>query len=93
MDATDRATIQAALFSLPETCRYHGDQLTSSNARRRACCDTGRPALLRREAEAALDRDEQRASTEITINLTHTPSAMELDRIIRETIHRRRFNT
>lgn len=91
MDATERATIQAALMSLPKQCRYHGDNLDSDTPWRQACCDTGRPALLRREAEAVLDRDERRAATQVVIQLNGHTSAMELDRIIRETIHRRRF--
>lgn len=51
----DATTIRRALEALPATCRYHGDEL-EWGLRREACCDTGKPALLRRKAEDALKR-------------------------------------
>lgn len=50
----DLAIIKAAVEMLPATCRYHGDHLEHYAGL--ACCDTGKPALARREAEAALER-------------------------------------
>lgn len=50
----DLAIVKAAIDMLPATCRYHGTRLLRPDAR--ACCDTGKPALARREAEAALER-------------------------------------
>lgn len=50
--------LRRALEQLPETCRYHGDQLdpdhTRALYRSEACCDTGIPALRRRRAFEAL---------------------------------------
>lgn len=49
--------IRRALSSLPETCRYHGDQLAPHQPSygREACCDTGIPARRRRLAMRAID--------------------------------------
>jgi hypothetical protein len=58
MTRHDAAIIQAALDTIPVTCRYHGDDL-EWGLRRDACCDTGKPALARRKAEAALKRSEE----------------------------------
>lgn len=59
-DATAMApVIRAALEELPEVCRYHGTNLEPTGgwmSRREACCDTGLPALRRRDAMDALDR-------------------------------------
>lgn len=56
----DLAIIKAAVEMLPATCRYHGDNLERDRSTYwfgdKACCDTGKPALARREAEAALER-------------------------------------
>lgn len=54
----DLAIIKAAVEILPATCQYHGDSLVRDYGmwRGEACCDTGKPALARREAEAALER-------------------------------------
>ncbi|PSK52424.1 hypothetical protein B0E38_04750 [Streptomyces sp. 111WW2] len=49
--------IARALDRLPKSCRYHGDRLDPAEYggwRRTACCDTGEPARLRQQAEAAL---------------------------------------
>lgn len=52
-------TIGAALAELPARCRYHGENVEDTHHLRsgpppHACCETGRPALLRRLAEDAL---------------------------------------
>lgn len=52
-------TIRAALSELPARCRYHGESVEDKHHLRygpppHACCETGRPALLRRLAEDAL---------------------------------------
>lgn len=57
MSATE--TIRTALAALPATCRYHGENVEDTHHLRygsppHACCETGRPALLRRLAEDAL---------------------------------------
>lgn len=49
------AVVRDAIEHLPERCRYHGDDL-EWGLRREVCCDTGKPALARRRAEAALRR-------------------------------------
>lgn len=56
----DLAAIRAALNELPNACRYHQDRLDPDRPGwgREACCDTGLPALRRRNAMAALDRIE-----------------------------------
>lgn len=56
----DLASIRSALGELPDVCRYHQDRLDPDRPGwgREACCDTGLPALRRREAMAALDRIE-----------------------------------
>lgn len=56
MTRTEIATIQAALESLPEQCRYHGDETKPRDRLygREACCDTGIPAQRRKKAEQAL---------------------------------------
>lgn len=58
----DLATIRAAVAALPATCRYHEDRIDPGPGLfgREGCCDTGRPALLRRRAEEALTRLEAR---------------------------------
>jgi hypothetical protein len=53
------AIIQAALDTIPATCRYHGGNLERVGPIGNPCCDTGRPALARRKAEAALKRSEE----------------------------------
>lgn len=52
----DTSLIRRALEQLPAACRYHGTRLDSDSPRREACCDTGLPSRLRRDALAALDR-------------------------------------
>ena len=55
----DLAIVREAIEMLPATCRYHGDNLVHSyDYAGRPCCDTGKPALARRQAEAALRRLE-----------------------------------
>jgi hypothetical protein len=57
LDRADLAIVKAAIEHLPATCRYHEDRLDrESRWGGGACCDTGKPALARREAEAALER-------------------------------------
>ena len=58
LTSTAFLAIKRALAHLPETCHYHGDKLTRDYGlwSGEACCDTGKPALARREAEAALER-------------------------------------
>lgn len=58
IDTHDAALIQRALETIPATCRYHGDNLEQDYGLHGtgSCCDTGRPALYRRHAEAALLR-------------------------------------
>lgn len=51
--------VRAALAELPASCRYHGDNVEDTHHLRygpppHACCETGRPALLRRLAEDEL---------------------------------------
>ena len=57
---TDADLIRRALEEIPVECRYHGDQLERPERWARfphdPCCDTGRPSLYRRVAEAALER-------------------------------------
>jgi len=50
------AVIRAALESLPEQCRYHGENTEPRDTLfgREACCDTGLPAQRRKLAEQAL---------------------------------------
>jgi hypothetical protein len=49
------ATIREALEHLPKQCKYHGDELQSGTRwYGGACCETGRPSLARRNAEAVL---------------------------------------
>lgn len=67
MNAADRETVRAALNHLDTTCTYHGEKLervTGFNGQARECCDTGKPALARRQALAILDReaDAQKAT-------------------------------
>lgn len=55
----DLAIIKAAIEMLPATCHYHGNNLGAVRFGQPIpgpCCDTGKPALARREAEAALER-------------------------------------
>ena len=54
----DAKAIQEALDALPAICHYHGDKIVRDYGmwRGEACCDTGKPSLLRRDAEAALQR-------------------------------------
>lgn len=53
----DLAIVKAAIEHLPAECRYHGENLDRPiRWGGGACCDTGKPALARREAEAALER-------------------------------------
>lgn len=54
----DLKAIKAAIDLLPAKCQYHGDQIVRDYGmwRGEACCDTGKPALARRQAEAALER-------------------------------------
>lgn len=52
----DIDVIRAAIVELPGQCRYHGQNLDPFDAMHEACCDTGRPALRRRKAMAALKR-------------------------------------
>jgi hypothetical protein len=56
----DIAIIREALKELPKKCWYHGDDLVRAygHGRGEACCDTGKPALIRQQAEAALERLE-----------------------------------
>lgn len=55
--------IRAALAELPETCRYHGEQIEGRDLWRfaGACCATGEPSLHRRRALAALNDLESAA--------------------------------
>ena len=48
--------IRQALAALPARCRYHGERLERDRPSWGGpeCCDTGAPALLRRQAEASL---------------------------------------
>lgn len=57
MNKTDRATVQKALDHLPAACDYHGERLervTGFAGSINPCCDTGAPALARRNAETVL---------------------------------------
>lgn len=56
----DFATVRRAIEALPAKCQYHGDEIVRDYGmwRGEACCDTGKPALARREAEEALRRLE-----------------------------------
>jgi hypothetical protein len=58
LTAVDLRALKRALEHLPAVCQYHGDQIVRDYGmwRGEACCDTGKPALARREAEAALER-------------------------------------
>ncbi|WP_219512784.1 hypothetical protein [Nonomuraea ceibae] len=59
MDERAAAAIRAALECLPAECSYHGTAIEPGSGRlygREACCDTGRPAMRRRQAEQALER-------------------------------------
>jgi len=67
VNAADRATVRAALDHLDATCRYHGESLErviGFAGLPQACCDTGKPALARRQALAVLDAeaDTQKAT-------------------------------
>jgi len=62
---SDIETVRRALGRMPASCRYHGDRLlwsettsvrTAMSRPDDPCCETGRPALYRREALAALER-------------------------------------
>lgn len=68
----DLSRIRAALEQLPTTCRYHGDKIDPPEGllRREACCDTGIPAMRRRQAEEQLQALELEQVTrgEISIN-------------------------
>lgn len=55
-EAALAAELREALDFLPKTCRYHGDKLDRDGMWGPACCETGRPALARRNALAALER-------------------------------------
>lgn len=59
----DLATIRLAIEMLPALCQYHGEQLVRDYGWDRGsyCCETGKPALARRKAEAALERLEASA--------------------------------
>jgi hypothetical protein len=65
----DVEALEDAIEALPTKCLYHGDKLTGtelginpylinplSNPYDGACCQSGKPALFRRRAEAALQR-------------------------------------
>lgn len=54
-DDHDARLIQTALDTIPTECRYHGRDL-EWGLRPDPCCDTGKPSLYRRDAEAALKR-------------------------------------
>lgn len=56
----DLKVIRRALDELPTECQYHGSEIVRDYGmwRGQACCDTGKPALARREAEEALRRLE-----------------------------------
>jgi hypothetical protein len=56
----DLKAIRRAVEMLPAKCQYHGDEIVRDYGmwRGEACCDTGKPALARREAEEALRRLE-----------------------------------
>jgi len=58
LSAHDATLIQRALDTIPAECRYHGDNLERDYGMHGtgSCCDTGKPSLYRREAEAALTR-------------------------------------
>jgi hypothetical protein len=56
LDRADLAIVKAAIEHLPATCRYHEDRVQDARRPGGSCCDTGKPALARREAEAALER-------------------------------------
>jgi hypothetical protein len=50
-------TVRAALAYLPDSCRFHGDEIEGRDnwAYAGACCGTGEPALAKRRALAALE--------------------------------------
>lgn len=58
MTEYDAAIIQRALECLPPTCRYHGEEFVVDYGMhgRGSCCDTGRPSMYRKAAEATLNR-------------------------------------
>lgn len=58
IDDLDALLIQRALEAIPVECRYHGASLNRDPGEYLSgpCCDTGRPSLYRRYAEAALKR-------------------------------------
>lgn len=61
MTDPDLQALRVALTELPRNCRYHGERLQRDDTWNGVyCCDTGRPALLRRRAEDALKRLETR---------------------------------
>jgi hypothetical protein len=63
MNRADRATIQTALDHIPNDCQYHGtniERTTGFNAKPTVCCDTGKPALARRQAETVLTSEANR---------------------------------
>lgn len=76
---TDLATIRRALEMLPATCRYHGGNLERVGPLGSPCCDTGKPALYRRRAEAlhltpqpVVDREALLAAAERVVTDPHT---------------------
>lgn len=56
----DLAIVRQALDLLPDACRYHGRDLMRGYGLDRygPCCETGKPAVMRHAAEAALKRLE-----------------------------------
>jgi hypothetical protein len=61
----DMEMIEDAIEALPTQCLYHGDKVEAADigvaplwqqSYDGACCATGKPALYRRRAEAALER-------------------------------------
>ncbi len=60
IDSRSIADIRAALATLPDRCRYHGDETAPDSGTwyHEACCDTGVPAQRRKAAEEALRRLE-----------------------------------
>lgn len=59
----DLVIVKKALEQLPGACQYHGSAIVRDYGmwRGEACCETGAPALARRDAEAALARLEAQA--------------------------------
>lgn len=63
LSRADLTIVRQAIELLPAACQYHGDQLVRDYGwdRGSSCCETGAPALARRQAEAALERLEASA--------------------------------